>query len=111
MREVVQLLRTRQLPMGILDLESARAAYAGSAPFEREGPLALRALARFEGSLLVVLDDFPTDKAFEIAGAVAGLLRSQRPASEKRATSEVPDIPLHPGALAFQQADGSHTGR
>ena len=103
-RDVVQLLRTRQLSIGILGTQSAGAAYAGSAPFEIEGPLALRTMAAFEDYLLVVLDDFPEDKAFEIAHAVAGLPRSQWPALRKPTASGAPVIPLHPGALAFQQA-------
>ena len=110
-RDVVQLLRTRQLPIGILGRESAGAAYAGGAPFEVEGPLALRTMAEFEDYLLVVLDDFPEDKAFEIAGAAAGLPRSQWPASRKQTASEAPVIPLHPGAIAFQQAHEPQTGR
>ncbi|HKB84060.1 MAG TPA: hypothetical protein VKD04_12780 [Burkholderiales bacterium] len=103
-RDVVQLLRTRQLPIGILGRQSAGAAFAGSAPFEVEGPLALRTMAEFEDYLLVVLEDFPEDKAFEIAHAVAGLPRSQWPALGKRTASEAAFIPLHPGALAYQQA-------
>ena len=110
-RDVVQLLRTRQLPIGILGRESAGAAYAGGTPFDVEGPLALRTMAEFEDYLLVVLDDFPEDKAFEIAGAAAGLPRSQWPASRKQTTSEAPVIPLHPGAIAFQQAHEPQTGR
>ena len=110
-RDVVQLLRTRQLPIGILGRESAGAAYAGGTPFEVEGPLALRTMAEFEDYLLVALDDFPEDKAFEIAGAAAGLPRSLWPASRKQITSEAPVIPLHPGAIAFQQAHEPQTGR
>lgn len=110
-REVVQLLRSRQLPAAILDLSSAAAAYAGSAPFEREGPLALRKLAEFERHLLVVLDDFPEDKAFAIAGAAAALGQQRLPEAPKTANSQVSAIPLHPGALAFRQAHESHTGR
>jgi TRAP-type uncharacterized transport system substrate-binding protein len=109
-REVVQLLRTRQLQIGILDKEDAGAAYAGRAPFEREGPLALRRMAEFGDYLLVVLDEFPDDKAFEIAGAAAGLPRSLWPASRKQTAAEVPVIPLHPGAIAFQQAHQQRTG-
>ncbi len=102
-RDVVQLLRTHQLPIGILARQSAGAAYAGGAPFEVEGPLALRTMAEFEDYLLVVLADFPEDKAFEIAGAAAGLPRSQWPESRKQTTSESPVIPLHPGAIAFRE--------
>ena len=110
-RDVVQLLRTRQLPIGILGRESAGAAYVGGAPFEVEGPLALRTMAEFEDYLLVVLDDFPEDKAFEIAGAAAGLPRSQWPASRKQIASGAPAIPLHPGAIAFRQAHDPRAGR
>ncbi len=111
-RDVVQLLRTRQLPIGILARESAGAAYAGAIPFEVEGPLALRTMAEFEDYLLVVLDDFPEDKAFEIAGAAADLPRSQWPASRKQIPSSgAPAIPLHPGAIAFQQAHDPRAGR
>ena len=110
-RDVVQLLRTHQLPIGILGRESAGAAYTGSAPFAVEGPLALRTMAEFEDYLLVVLDSFPEDKAYEIAGAAAGLPRSQWPAPRKQAVSEAPVVPFHPGALAFQQAHESQAGR
>jgi hypothetical protein len=102
-RDVVQLLRTRQLPIGILDSESAGAAYAGSGPFEIEGPLALRTMAEFEDYLLVVLEDFPEDKAVEIAAAAAGLPRSQWPAPRRQTSSVAAFIPLHPGAITFRQ--------
>ncbi|HZP92683.1 MAG TPA: hypothetical protein VFB20_07360 [Burkholderiales bacterium] len=109
-REVVQLLRSRQLPAAVLDMQTAGVAYAGRPPFEREGPLELRKLAEFERHLLVVLDDFPEDKAFAIAGAAA-VLGQQRLPEAPKANSQVSAIPLHPGALAFRQAHESHTGR
>ena len=110
-RDVVQMLRTHQLHVAVLDLPSALAAYAGHAQFEREGPLALRILVAFDDYLLVSLDDFPDDKAYEIAEASGQLPRSVRAAAHSGRSADASMIPLHPGALAFQQANPAQPAR
>jgi TRAP-type uncharacterized transport system substrate-binding protein len=101
--EVIQLLRSHQLPVALLDAEQAYAAYAGIGEAGSRGPTPLRTLASLGSRLLVVCEDFPGDKAFDIAGALTDLA----PASPRGASGEQgPDrsrVPFHPGALAFYE--------
>jgi hypothetical protein len=110
-RDVVQMLRTHQLPVAVLDLPNAMAAYAGRGEFEREGALSLGILTAFDGYLLVCLEDFPQDKAYAIAEATALLPRSVGARVRSGEPSFVAAIPFHPGALAFQQANPAQPER
>ena len=110
-RDVVQMLRTRQLEVAVLDLITATAAYAGSVPFEREGALALCALAAFPDYLLLSLDDFPEDKAYQIAQASIELPRAAQAALRTGRPPDVAAIPFHPGALAFQREHSAQPAR
>ena len=110
-RDVVQMLRTHQLPVAVLDLPTAIAAYAGRGEFEREGALRLETLTAFDGYLLLCLEDVPEDKAYAIAEASARLPHSAQASAPISEASSAPAIPFHPGALAFQQANPAQPGR
>jgi hypothetical protein len=59
----------------------------------------LRTLALMGARVLVVLDDFPADKAYDIARALADF-----PAGQPAAGAGGPaPVPFHPGALAFRE--------
>ncbi|HTO95971.1 MAG TPA: TAXI family TRAP transporter solute-binding subunit [Myxococcales bacterium] len=93
--EVVKLLRSGQLQVGLLPPAAARDACAGKGPYASGGKVALRAIAVVKGDLLVVLESFARDKARTLAEAAAGAAGSD-PGAVKD-----PPIPLHPGALDY----------
>ncbi len=101
-REVMRLLGTRQLPVGVVAAADAADAALGRGSFAREDPLPLRALAALGPYLLVALEDFPEDLAREIASALA-----EHPLDEVPPPAAPPPIPLHPGALRAEQAAAS----
>jgi hypothetical protein len=86
--EVVKLLRSGQLQVGLLPAAVARDACDGRGAFAAEGRVPLRAIAAVGDDLLVVLESYPRDKARTLADAVAG-----------RNPAGAPAIPFHPGAL------------
>ena len=69
--EVVQLLRSRQLPVAVLLTVDAMEALAGQGTFAGYPPLPLRALASEGPYLLVALEDFPAREAATIAQVLA----------------------------------------
>jgi TRAP-type uncharacterized transport system substrate-binding protein len=91
--EVVKLLRSGQLQVGLLPAALARDACEGRGPFAAEGKVPLRAIAAVGGDLLVVLESYPRDKARTLAEALAGSANTDEAAA--------PAIPVHPGALDF----------
>jgi hypothetical protein len=96
--EVVQLLRSHQIPAALVKTEEADAAYTGIGALAQGGAVALRALAPIGDRLLVVLDDFPEDKAYDIAGALADF-----PSAQPAGGGSAMRVPFHPGALAFRE--------
>jgi hypothetical protein len=94
--EATKLLRSRQLPLGLLLADDAADAVAGQGSFASDGPLELRAVAAFGPYVLVALEDFPADKAGEIARA----LESDPPAgAPPRLGLDALPVPHHPGAV------------
>ena len=91
--EVVKLLRSRQLPLGLLLADDAADALLGRGPFAGEAPLPLRALAAVGPYRLVSLDDFPADLAAEIAGALA----RHQPEGAPPVAADAAPLPPHPG--------------
>jgi hypothetical protein len=69
--EIVKLLASDQLEVGLLAADDARDAAAGRGRFAREGPLAFRMLAAVGDYRLVARGDFPDARAEPIARAVA----------------------------------------
>ena len=91
--EVVKLLRSGQLQVGLLPASVARDASEGRGSFASEGKVPLRAIATVAGDLLVVLESYPRDKAWTLAEAVASA------GGDLAGTG--PGIPFHPGALDY----------
>ena len=92
-REVVSLLRSGQLQIGLLPANVALDAFEGRGAFSATGKVQLRAVAVVGGDLLVVMEGYPRENARTIARA----LREGR-AGADRAPPRSP-IPFHPGAL------------
>jgi hypothetical protein len=109
-RDVVQLLRTHQLELGIVSIDAANDALAGSGAYGRDGPVALRTVAPFGPHLLVALEDYATDKAARIAAALAGF-RWQDGSAPTRRSGPQSKVPLHSGAIRFKQARESGTAQ
>lgn len=97
--EVVKLLSSGQLQVGLLPEAEALEAYQGRGRFAVDGKVPLRSLAVLGGDLLVVLESCDRQRAHDMAKAVAesreGVLRGERPSVHG------PPIPFHPGALDY----------
>ncbi len=99
--DVVKLLRSHQLPLGLLTGGDALDAARGSGRFQEEGPVPLRALAAFDRYLLVVLDDFSPQWAHQIADTLTEL-----PGDRTK-----PSIPFHPGVLDSREGRAAPPAR
>jgi hypothetical protein len=95
----MRLLRSRQLPVGLVLGADAADALMARGSFVGEAPLPLRALAVFGPYLLVALEDFPAGKAQEIARAL-----TEHPPPGAPAPVAAPLVPLHPGAAQARGA-------
>ena len=109
-RDVVQLLRTGQLQIGILTSNVAGAAFQGIDTFRADGPVPLRLLRPFGDHLLVTVEDFPSARAAQIAAALADL-RWQDGGAPAHASMSGCVIPLHPGASLPPQAQDPKAGQ
>lgn len=96
--EVVKLLRSGQLQIGLLPASAALDAFEARGRFSGDAKVPLRAVAVLGGDLLVVLESYAPEKARVIAQAVAELEKDRRAASPPQAP-----IPFHPGALEYYQ--------
>ena len=103
--EVVKLLRSGQLPVGLIPAAEAREAFEGRGQFADDDKVPLRAVAVLGDSLLVVLDRFDRERARDIAQALAEH-RHSLPVPQKAALRGPAPIPFHPGALDYY-ASGS----
>lgn len=92
--EVVSLLRSGQLQIGLLPAATALDAFEGRGRFAEGGKVPLRAVAVLRGDVVVVLEGYPAENARIIAQALAESTGS--PAVLPRSP-----IPLHPGALDY----------
>jgi len=94
--DVVKLLSSGQLQVGLLPSADARHALDGTAGFAEQGPVPLRALAVIGDDVLVVLEAYPSVRARDVARAVrshAGKWPDVVPAAFPGA----PPIPFHSG--------------
>jgi TRAP-type uncharacterized transport system substrate-binding protein len=99
--EVVKLLRSGQLPVGLVPKAAAQEAFEGRGPFADDDKVPLRVISVLGDDLLVVLDGFTRERARDIAQAIAeagiawpgGARPARGPAS----------IPLHAGALDYYE--------
>ncbi|GAC1539850.1 MAG: hypothetical protein NVS2B9_06860 [Myxococcales bacterium] len=99
--EVVKLLRSRQLPVGLIPKAAAQEALEGRGRFADDEKVPLRVVAVLGDDLLVVLDGFARERARDIAQAIAES-RAAWPGGTKP-TRGPASVPLHPGALDYYE--------
>jgi len=101
-QDVVKLLRSHQLKLGLLPMDDAVEAYQQKGRFSQDAPVPLRTLAVLGTYLLVALEDYPRDKAQQIAKTL-----SEHPGSwsspEKSLAQNKSPIPFHPGAQDYYE--------
>lgn len=97
--EVVQLLRSGQLQVGLLPSTDARQALDGTGAFAEDGPVPLRAVAVLGDDLLVVLESYPRAKSRELRRAIAAH-PGKWPELIPAAFQGAPPIPFHAGVTA-----------
>jgi TRAP-type uncharacterized transport system substrate-binding protein len=98
--EVVKLLSSGQLQVGLLPAVDAVQALEGRGRFAGNGKVPLRAVAVVGSDLLVVLDSYPLERARALAQA---LVESRNGLAEKPTLRGSAAIPFHPGALDYYQ--------
>jgi hypothetical protein len=91
--EVVKLLVTGQLQVGLLPPSEALAAFEGRGRYAELGKVPLRAVAVAGEDLVVSLDGFAAERACTIAKA----LRDSPPGGPLANAGRAPPIPLHRG--------------
>jgi len=96
--DVVSLLRTGQLQVGLLAAATALDAFEGRGRFAADGKAPLRAIAVVRGDVLVALESYAREKARVIAQAVA-----ESPGGGGAAAAPRAPIPFHAGALDYYQ--------
>lgn len=112
--EIIKLIGSQQLDVALLLADETRNALEGKGKFRDEGPLpVLKILFVFGSYLLICRDDFPKQKAYQVAKTLSeneNVLKSAVPAqvlssilSSKRDRPMVPSLPFHPGALDFYE--------
>jgi TRAP-type uncharacterized transport system substrate-binding protein len=97
--EVVDLLSSGQLQVGLLPSNDARHALAGTGAFAEQGPVPLRALAVIGDELLVVLETYPRSKARDLARAI-GAHPGKWPELVPATFQGDPPIPFHAGVTS-----------
>jgi len=100
--EVVKLLTSGQLQVGLLPAAIAVEALEGRGEFADSGKVPLRAVAVVGGDLLVVLEGFARERAREIAQALVES-RGQGPLAKKASLRSPAPVPFHPGALDYYE--------
>jgi TRAP-type uncharacterized transport system substrate-binding protein len=98
--EVVKLLSSGQLQVGLLPAADAVEALEGRGRFAGDGKLPLRAVAVIGSDLLVVLESHARESARAIAQALVES-RDRGPLAEKPPLRGPAPIPFHPGALEY----------
>jgi TRAP-type uncharacterized transport system substrate-binding protein len=100
--EVVKLLSTGQLQLGLVPADQALEALEGRGKFAEDGKVPLRAVAVVGGDLLVVLESCARDRAHAIARALVES-REAGPLAKKPSLRGPASIPFHPGALDYYE--------
>jgi len=98
--EVVKLLSSGQLQVGLLPAADAVQALEGRGGFAGDGRVPLRAVAVVGSDLLVVLESCARERAHAIAQALVES-RDGGPLAEKPPLRGPAPIPFHPGALEY----------
>jgi len=96
--EVVKLLSSGQLQVGLLPAAEALEAFEGRGRFADDGKVPLRAVAVLGGDLLVVLESCDRQRAHDMAQALA---ESRDGLAGKPFLRGPAPIPFHPGALDY----------
>jgi TRAP-type uncharacterized transport system substrate-binding protein len=99
--EVVKLLSTGQLQVGLVPAAEALEALEGRGRFADDGKVPLRALAVVGGDLLVVLESCARQRAHAIAQAL--IESREKPLADKRSLRGPSPIPFHPGAVDYYE--------
>jgi TRAP-type uncharacterized transport system substrate-binding protein len=99
--EVVKLLSSGQLQVGLVPAADALEAVEGHGRFADDGKVPLRAVAVVGGDLLVVLESCARQRAHAIAQALAE--SREKPLAEKRSLRGPAPIPFHPGAVDYYE--------
>jgi TRAP-type uncharacterized transport system substrate-binding protein len=99
--EVVKLLSTGQLQVGLVPAAEALEALEGRGRFTDDGKVPLRALAVVGGDLLVVLESCARQRAHAIAQAL--IESREKPLADKRSLRGPSPIPFHPGAVDYYE--------
>jgi len=102
--EVVRLLRSGQLPVGLLPVPDAVEAVEGRGRFADAPKVPLRVVAVVEGELLVVMDGCSRRGAYQIAQALAEYPVRTRLGPRAALHAKVP-IEFHRGALDYFEVD------
>jgi TRAP-type uncharacterized transport system substrate-binding protein len=108
--EVVKLLSSGQLQVGLLPAAEALEAFEGRGRFAGDGKVPLRAVAVLGGDLLVVLESCDRQRAHDMAQALAES-RDGVPLAEKPSLRRPAPIPFHPGALDYFEGRTAPTDR
>jgi TRAP-type uncharacterized transport system substrate-binding protein len=98
--EVVKLVSSGQLQVGLLPAADAVEALEGRGRFAGDGKVPLRAVAVVGSDLLVVLESYARESALAIAQALVES-RDRGPLAEKPPLRGPAPIPFHPGALEY----------
>jgi len=98
--EVVKLLRSGQLQVGLLPVPDAVEAAEGRGRFADESNVSLRVVAVVRGELLVVMDYFPRAGAHDIAQALSEHPLRARLGPREALRAKAP-IEFHPGAVDY----------
>jgi TRAP-type uncharacterized transport system substrate-binding protein len=105
-REVVKLLGSHQLQLGLLPINDALEAFHQKGRFSQDPAVSLRTLAVFGTYLLVALEDYSRDKAQQIAKTLAEHPGNWSIPHGSLANAK-PPIPFHAGALDYYQGRSS----
>jgi TRAP-type uncharacterized transport system substrate-binding protein len=98
--EVVKLLRSGQLQVALLPPADALEALQGRDRFADDAKVPLRVVAVLGSDLLVVLEDYPRERARRIAQALAEH-EGPWPLAARPALRSPAPLPFHPGALDY----------
>jgi TRAP-type uncharacterized transport system substrate-binding protein len=100
--EVVKLLASGQLQVGLLPASLAAQAVEGRGAFAEGGKVPLRAVAAFGDDLLVVIEGCARERAREMAQALSESRSAGQFANKAKLRGPAP-IPFHPGAHEYYQ--------
>jgi TRAP-type uncharacterized transport system substrate-binding protein len=108
--EVVKLLSSGQLQVGLVPVADALEAFDGRGRFADVGKVSLRAVATIGDDLLVVLESCGRERVRAIAQALAEF-RGDGPLPKKASLRGAAPIPFHPGVADYYESSTAAGGR